>query len=227
MRHFLASTALLLSFGVAPSAFAEPCQPARQVVDATAAQVKSFFGQDGRQVVTFLGYSGAEYEDRAAMLEQAERVLAGLDPARTWVNIGATRDGIGAVYELAKRRGFATSGIVSMQAKRAGAELSPCVDQVFFVQDATWGGYLPGTGRLSPTSEAMVAASDRLVAIGGGEVARDELLAARQAGKPATFIPADMNHQLAIEKAASRGAPPPTDFRGAAGVKFPPPGRSR
>lgn len=227
MRRLLALTALWLSLGVAPSAFAEPCQPARQVVDASPAQVKSFFGQDGRQVVTFLGYSGAQYEDRAAMLEQAERVLASLDPKRTWVNIGATREGIGAVYELAKRRSFPTSGIVSMEAKRAGAALSPCVDQVFFVQDATWGGYLPGSRKLSPTSEAMVAASDRLVAIGGGDVARDELLAARQIGKPVTFIPADMNHQLALRNAARRGAPPPTDFRGAAGAEFSPSSRRR
>jgi hypothetical protein len=221
------SVALWLCLGTAQVALGEPCQPARQVVDATPAQVKSFFSQDGRQVVTFLGYSGAEYEDRAAMLREAERVLATLDPKRTWVNIGATSDGIGAVYELAKRSGFATSGIVSMEAKRAGAKLSPCVDQVFFMRDTTWGGYLPGTRRLSPTSEAMVAASDRLVAIGGGEVTRDELLAARQAGKPVMFIPADMNHQRAMEKAASRGAPPPTDFRGAAGVEFSAASRNR
>lgn len=101
-------------------------------------------------------------------------------------------------------------------AATVGAALSPCVDIVFFVSDSSWGGYLPGTRMLSPTSEAMVAVSARLVAIGGGEVARDELLAAKQAGKQVSFIAADMNHRAAVIKAASRGQPLPTDFRGAA-----------
>jgi hypothetical protein len=65
------------------------------------------------------------------------------------------------------------------------------------------------------------------VAIGGGEVARDELLAAKQAGKPVTFIAADMDHRLAVKKAASRGASFPTDFRGAAHEAFKPPVRSQ
>jgi hypothetical protein len=65
-----------------------------------------------------------------------------------------------------------------------------------------------------------VDVSDRLVAIGGGEVARDELVAARSAGKDTMFIPADMNHRIAIEKAAKKGQTPPTDFRGAADAAF-------
>jgi hypothetical protein len=51
-------------------------------------------------------------------------------------------------------------------------------------------------------------------AIGGGKVAGDEMLAARQAGKPVTFIPADMNHKIAREKAQKKGQAEPTDFRG-------------
>ena len=58
------------------------------------------------------------------------------------------------------------------------------------------------------------------MAIGGGEVARDELVAARRAGKSVTFIAADMNHRIAIEKAAKKGEAPPTDFRGAANKVF-------
>jgi hypothetical protein len=58
--------------------------------------------------------------------------------------------------------------------------------------------------------------SDALVGIGGGEIARDELLAARRAGKPVTFIPADMNHKLAREKARLKGLPEPKEFGGAA-----------
>jgi hypothetical protein len=87
---------------------------------------------------------------------------------------------------------------------------------VFFVPDSTWGGELPQGRGLSPTSSAIVRSSDALVGIGGSEVARDELLAARRAGKPVTFIPADMNHQLAHEQARRRGQPEPTEFGGAA-----------
>ena len=54
------------------------------------------------------------------------------------------------------------------------------------------------------------------MAIGGGDLTRDEMLAARQAGRAVMFIPADMNHAVAREKAQKRGEPKPTDFRGSA-----------
>jgi hypothetical protein len=210
--------AIALSF--TPYALAHTCEPAKQVTEAAPEQVRAFFKSKRWNVVTFLGYSGAEYEDPTAMLKHAGRTLDRLSPKRTAVNIGATAQGIGAVYELAKRRGFTTTGIVSTQAKEQGVALSPCVDFVFYVTDPTWGGYVPGTTTLTPTSEAMVTSSDVLVAIGGGEVAVDELLAAKRIGKPITFIPADMNQGLALAKAASRGLPAPTDFRGAAHAAF-------
>jgi hypothetical protein len=40
-------------------------------------------------------------------------------------------------------------------------------------------------------------------------------VAAREAGKPVWFVPADMNHALAREKARRQGLAPPSDFRGA------------
>jgi hypothetical protein len=123
---------------------------------------------------------------------------------------------------VAKRLGFMTIGIVSTQARSAGARLSDCVDVVFFVPDAQWGGYLPGTTTLSPTSAAMVGASTRLVAIGGGEVVRDELRAAKAMGKRIRFHPADFHHGLAREKAMRSGSPVPADFRGAAHAEFAP-----
>jgi hypothetical protein len=78
------------------------------------------------------------------------------------------------------------------------------------------GGWLADAQRLSPTSAAIVELGDEMVGIGGGEIARDEMLAARRAGKPVRFFPADMNHALAVAKAARQGQPAPTDFRGAA-----------
>jgi predicted Rossmann-fold nucleotide-binding protein len=183
-------------------------------------EVHAFFTGKGMRVLTFLGYSGAEYEDKAMMLEQATRILDQFDPKKTIVNIGATPEGIGAVYEVAKRKGFLTTGIVSTQAKESKATLSPCVDIVFYVRDSTWGGFRPGTKELSPISRAMVENSDVLVAIGGGEVTRDELIAAKQAGKRVQFIPADMNHHIAREKALKKEQSAPTDFRGEAAALF-------
>lgn len=179
------------------------------------AALRTWVGQQGRQVLSFVGYSGAGYEDPQAMLATAGRVLDGLDPARTVVAAGATAEGIGAVYALARQRGFVTLGIVSSQARDEGVALSAHVDRVFFIPDSTWGGRLPGGG-LAPTSAALVGVSDALVGIGGGEIARDELLAARDAGKLVRFFPADMQHQAARDKAAARGLPLPQDFRGAA-----------
>jgi hypothetical protein len=192
------------------------CDGQREVRDATLDSIKAFVKDRKMQVLTFTGYSGAEYEDPQAMLERASAILDQQDPAKTLVNIGATASGIGAVYEVAKEKGFATMGIVSSLARDQDVALSPCVDYVFYVRDTTWGGKLPGTNRLAPTSAAIVATGSLFVAIGGGDVARDEMLAARRAGKRVTFIPADMNHAIAREKAQKKGGPDPSDFRGSA-----------
>lgn len=190
------------------------CDGPKELRDATPAVIQQTLRRQGKEVLTFMGYSGAGYESPQAMKRQALQVLAKKDPARTVINIGATAEGIGAVYELAKQKGFTTIGIVSSLARDTKVPLSPCVDVVFFVRDSSWGGEVQGTRELSPTSAAIVASSDAFVAIGGGEVARDEVLAARQAGKPVLFVPADMNHRFALEKARKAGKPLPTDFRG-------------
>lgn len=191
-----------------------------RVHEGTAADIRAFFAGKKMRVLTFFGYSGAGYENPDAMLAEAARVLERYDPKTTIVNIGATEQGIGAVYELAKRRGFPTTGIVSTQARQDGVPLSPHVDDVFFVEDDTWGGFKAGTHELSPTSHAMVENSDVLVAIGGGDVVRDELTVAKQLGKEIRFVAADMSHSAAREKAEKKGAPPPTDFRGSAAPLF-------
>jgi hypothetical protein len=52
--------------------------------------------------------------------------------------------------------------------------------------------------------------------IGGGEIARDELLAARAAARSVSFIAADLNHRIARDQARAQGRPEPVDFSGAA-----------
>jgi hypothetical protein len=216
--------ALLLGLGLALSpagargqtATVAGCSGPRQVRDATAAQIQTHVRGRGMKVLTFLGYSGAGYNDPEVLRQRATAVLEREQPKRTLINIGATAEGIGAVYAIAKQKGFSTIGIVSSLARDGGVALSPCVDLVFVVKDQSWGGTVPGSGQLSPTSAAIVANSTALVAIGGGDVARDELLAARRAGKAVRFYPADMNHHLARQKALQKGLPEPLDFRGSA-----------
>ena len=211
-RRALAAAAGLL----ASSQIAAACSGPAEVREARPLAVKAQVLATGKAVLSFAGYSGAGYEDPKAMLSHAERALASRRPADTLVNIGATAVGIGAVYELAKRMGFTTIGIVSTQARDDKSARSPCVDLVFYVPDARWGGTLPGTDRLSPTSQAIVEASEAYVAIGGGDVTRDEALALQRAGRPVTFIPADMNHRIASDKARKANRPEPTDFQGSA-----------
>ena len=45
-------------------------------------------------------------------------------------------------------------------------------------------------------------------------------MGARRAGKPVRFIAADMDHRKAVDKAASKGMPPPTTFSGEAAAAF-------
>jgi hypothetical protein len=213
----LAAVALLAGAWVGPAAAAPlACKGPAHIHTGDAATIARQLKATGKKVLTFVGYSGAGYQDPDALAREASRILDRHAPARTLINIGGTAEGIGQIYALAKGKGFETLGIVSSLARQEQLPLSPCVDTVFFVPDSTWGGELPQGKGLSPTSSAIVYSSDALVGIGGGEVARDELLAARRAGKPVTFIPADMNHQLAREKARRKGQPEPTEFGGAA-----------
>jgi hypothetical protein len=82
------------------------------------------------------------------------------------------------------------------------------------------GGIAKRDGAIIAYIGAIVENSDIVVGIGGGEIARDELIAARRSGKKVRFIPADINHQKARESARKKGLPEPTEFRGAAQAAF-------
>lgn len=213
------STVLILPMFLFGFAFGAPA-PAATAQNAADKDIKGFFKSAQKTVLTLVGYSGAGYEDEALLLRHAETILNEFDPKKTIVNIGATPEGIGAIYEMAKRKGFVTAGIVSSQARQHNVKLSPYVDRVFYVEDATWGGFVAGTKELSPTSKAMVENSDIVIGIGGGEVARDELIVAKKLGKKVRFIPADMNHRKARDSARKKKLPEPSDFRGAANAEF-------
>jgi hypothetical protein len=210
----------LLSITSIPGAAYAACPGTPTTHNATTQTVATFIIKSGLKLLTFVGYSAAEYEDPQTMLQQASQRLDATSPSQTLVNIGATAEGIGAVYELAKSRGFQTIGIVSSLARDQAVPLSSCVDHVFFINDTSWGGRVANTNLLSPTSQAILDNSSAIFGIGGGEVARDEILAARKSGKPVSWMPADLNHKIAIDKARKQGKAKPTDFRGAAAQAF-------
>ena len=97
LSRFLLPISLVAAAITSPQAFSDSCAPPQVAKMATAKEIHSFVKGQKRSVLTFNGYSGAEYEDKAAMLAQAGKVLDRHDPAKTLVNIGATAAGVGAV----------------------------------------------------------------------------------------------------------------------------------
>lgn len=187
--------------------------------DMTPDEARIFFQAQKKKVLTFFGYS-SHYEDEKGMLQIAQEVLSGYSPATTLINIGATKAGLGAIYPLAKSMGFTTTGIVTSLALHYPGSISDAVDHICFIADKQWGGNMPNSNELSPTSKAMVACSDILIGIGGGEISRDEMTAGKSQGKPVTFYPAEMSHAWAIRYAKRMGLPPPDSFWGAAHEVF-------
>lgn len=185
----------------------------------TPSETKSFFESLGKKVLTLIGYS-MDYEDHEAMLRIVESVLSKYDPDSTVINIGGTKGGVGAAYPIAKAKGFSTTAIVSTCAVEWLDDISSSVDHICFVEDSQWGGKLPDSNQLSPTSQAMVSCSNIFIGIGGGMISRDEMLAAREQGKPVYFYPAERNHQYMIRRAQKRNLDPPESFWGEAHQEF-------
>ncbi|OUL96714.1 hypothetical protein [Paraburkholderia hospita] len=167
-----------------------------------------------RRVVTFSGFSSAGYEDQHAVEQMLSGWLDTLDPLADIVCSGATPMGIGALYALASSRGFQTIGIVSSNAVKEQVKFAKDVKTVFVIEDDRWGGYIEKTHTPSPTSRVMVEASDVLIFIGGGDIARDEYDYAKRLGKQLHFEAADMNHNLSMDKARRKGEPAPSNFKG-------------
>ncbi|MET0659405.1 MAG: hypothetical protein ABW110_14755, partial [Steroidobacteraceae bacterium] len=81
--------ALSATLAVGACFAANACGSTQKVTEATPDQVRSFFKSKQREVVTFVGYSGAGYDDASAMLRRADSELTKLNPKRTVINSGA------------------------------------------------------------------------------------------------------------------------------------------
>lgn len=212
---------LLKHLDATPEQVAHVLGAFRREFDSVNAQaaVEGIRSQGREHVVTFLGFSDAGYEDESEVAETLLAELRNFDPMNTIVCSGATAEGIGMVYPIALRLGFRTAGVVSSLARGEGVRFSAECEVVFIVDDKAWGGR-QSNGRLSPTSNAVVEASDVMIAIGGGSIARDELEEGRKRGKIVRFHSAEMNHSRAVARAVKAGRPPPMEFGGEARTLF-------
>lgn len=178
-----------------------------------AEEAIAFFKSQNKTVLTLFGYM-AGYENEEEMFRIVREVLSGYSPETTLVNDGVTKWGLGQMYSVAKSMGFTTMGIVSKLILQDPADISDSVDHICFIDDDQWGGKLPNSEELSPTSVAMVACSDILISIGGGDICRDELLVGKEQGKTIHYYPAEVNHEWAIRRAKRMGLPAPESFLG-------------
>lgn len=166
----------------------------------------------GMRVYTLFGYSLLDYEDKRKVMGKIRHDLENLDPKEWVINIGATEDGIGAAYHIAKTLGFRTTGIVSTQALTYSGKFSPAVDDIFIVNDKRWGGRDPKTQELAATTQAFIEVSDVIAAYGGGQNTAVTLEEAIKRRKDVRYAAAEMNHTIAQSQTNSDDL----NYRGAA-----------
>jgi len=188
--------------------------------DLTA--VREFFAQKHEHVIYFGGYAELGYQNEGHVPEIVSDVLSAWTASDVLAH-GSTMirnsgfDGIAEMFDTARQLGVDTSGIFPSVSRRFAAthRVPDDCHHVFFVEDETWGGCVPGTGQPSSSLGLHIEVSDEAVFIGGGKHAADELLAFAAAGKPVTYFPAEMNHRFARDWCRRNGKDEP-DLRGAA-----------
>lgn len=183
-----------------------------ELITAEPEEIREFFKNSGKQVLTFVGYSGAGYENMNEMVQLASEILDEYDPATTIVNIGATACGIGTVYHVAKAKGFQTTGIASTKILKEHQRIAEECDKAFFVKDVSYGGYIHKTKTLYPTSQVIVDNTDIMVALGGGDVSAAEFEFCKNLFKKTIFHPLECNHKKRIARAKKGGEHFPKTF---------------
>ncbi len=178
-----------------------------------AATIRRFFSGLGKHVIAFAGYGELGYEREEVVREIALRVLAERAPSETVVHSGTLlrvggHAGIAEVYSIARELGITTTGIHPSVAMKFGDthRVSRDCQHVFFLEDTSWGGLLPGSLEPSPSLSLHLEVSHELVAIGGGKHAAEELLAFTSRGIEARYFAAEMNHATTLDWSARSGA---------------------
>jgi hypothetical protein len=194
----------------------------RQWCVETAAAIRAVFARLEKHVIYFAGYGELGYEQEGCVRRVAAQVLADWPASSLLVHSGTLlrvggQDGIAEIYALARELGIETSGIHPSVAMGFSDthRVSPYCDHVFFVEDETWGGFLPDSMIPSPTLQLHLEVSHEVVVIGGGKHAADELRAFVSNGKQVRYFPAEMNHSSTREWCRRDGREI-RDLRGAA-----------
>jgi hypothetical protein len=188
---------------------------------ASAGNIIDFFRSTKRKVITFGGFAELGYQHPQQFLEMARDTLSYLSPSVFTVNastlLHATMlPGIADILRIAKDQGFRTSSIHPTAALATGSHSpSPFADDVFFIEDDSWGRISDSDGRATPALQLMLDVTDRFTAIGGGKYTAQELVAFRRHDKCANYYPALMNIAVADAWQNKVGAPP-FDHRGEA-----------
>jgi len=172
---------------------------------STPREIRHFFAARGKHVVSFAGFGELGYEEDGIVERIVPEVVRGRTPGELIMNCGTLlraggQDGIARAYTVAKSLGIETTGIhpgVALDFAETH-HVSPYEDSVFFVDDATWGGFLD-EHRVSPTLQVILDVSHELVVIGGGKHAADELRAFHERGKKVSYFPAEMNERTTME----------------------------
>jgi hypothetical protein len=185
-------------------------------------EVISVFRGRPERVVTFLGFGELGYQDESAFVAVVERELTRFGPrdvvvnTATLITTGFAR-GVADVYEIARQRGFRTIGVypsVSLESPDSH-RISAFVQDVYFVQDGTWGGYLESSEIPSPTLSALTSVTTEAIAIGGGKHTAQELREFVARGTPARYYALDMNRAISREWYRLQGEES-SDYRGQA-----------
>lgn len=136
-----------------------------------------------KRVIVFGGFSGLGYEDikklKTTVKERVQKDIDQYGLENVAVVAGATSDGIGACYEVAKSLGVATYGIVSEAGKKYGSD--KFCDKTVFTSDPnnTW-QVLDSNGSSYMVDISKINGS--LVYYGGGDVAVSEITEAKKRG---------------------------------------------
>ena len=195
-----------------------PCSP--QLYEP--AEVKQLYADRYQHVLTFLGFGELGYSDIDRFTRIVELELDRVQRDASVVNTATLvtdgfEPGMADVYAIAHRMNLRTAGLFPRIALNSPGRysLSAFVDDVYFVNDNTWGGYLPGTGIPSKMLTALTAVTDEVVVIGGGKHTAQEMREMVKMGKPIRYHALEMNIEVAGRWYAQQCQPVP-DPRGEA-----------
>ena len=211
---------MLASDGMARSRQTVPLP--RNPVLYEAAQLQEIFRARYQHVLTFLGFGELGYENTTQFAAIVETELKTFHRRRCVVNTATLvtqgfERGVADVYEIAHGMGLKTTGLFPRIALETPERysLSAFVDDTYFVDDHTWGGYLGETTTPSNMLHALTAVTDEVIAIGGGKHTAQEIREMLKQGKPVRYHSLGMNQAVSVRWYGEQNQPVP-DPRGEA-----------